>query len=160
TRSGNTQKPDATWSAWQTLGSPENKADGGSGRVQSPSGRFVQLKARLTGPKSVLRDATLYFVAQNQRARIAEIQTGDEPAASRKLVSLQRSPRAHSSLVRLRWKIENPDDDELVYRASFREESDPSWHAIGGPDPLAKAEVEWNTEPLPDGMYLVRVTAS
>ena len=160
TRSGNTQKPDATWSAWQTLGGTELRSDGGAGRVQSPSGRFVQVKARLASAKSVLHELTAYYLPQNQRARVTEIIVGEEPSTTRKLLSLQRSPRGHSSVIKLKWKTENPDEDELAYRVSFREEADPSWHLIGGPDPLTKAEVEWNTEPLPDGNYLLRVIAS
>ncbi len=159
TRSGNSQKPDATWSAWQALGAVEPRGDGGSGRVQSPTGRFLQLRAKLSA-KGVLRDVAAYYLPQNQRARVTEIATGDEPASARKLLSLQRSPRGHASTVKLRWKVENPDEDELIYRAYFREEADPTWHLLGGPDPLTKAEHEWNTEPLPDGMYLVKVVAS
>jgi sugar lactone lactonase YvrE len=160
TRSGNTQKPGATWSAWQTLGGVETHGMKGAGRVQSPPARFLQIKVKLSGTKSVLHDLDAYYLPQNQRARLTEITAGDEPGASRKLISLQRSPRGRGPILKLKWKAENPDEDELVYRVSFREEADPTWHLIGGPDPLTKTDVEWNTEPLPDGRYLIRVVAS
>ncbi len=160
TRTGNTQKPDGTWSAWQALGATESRGNGGEGRVQSPSGRFIQLRARLTTAKSVLRDLVAYYLPQNQRARITEVTVGDEPTGTRHLLSLQKSPHGHSASLHVRWKTENPDDDELVYRVSFREESDPTWRPLGGPDPLTKAEYDWNTDGLPDGSNLVRVVAS
>src|SRR5262249_49738474 len=36
TRSGNTSKPDKTWSGWQTIARPDRVSDGGTGRVASP----------------------------------------------------------------------------------------------------------------------------
>ena len=162
TRSGNTQKPDATWTSWQALEKPETRSDETSGRAQSPSGRFLQLRAKLA-QKGVLHELTAYYLPQNQRPRITEITSGDDGKSTRrKLVTLepQVPARAHSSVVSLRWKTENPDDDELVYRVYFREESDPNWRLLGGPAPLSKAEYEWSTDGLPDGRYLVRVVAS
>ncbi len=158
-RSGNTQKPDATWSAWQGLGSVENLAGGGAGKVQSPAGRFLQMRAKLSGPKSVLHDVSAFYLPQNQRPRVTEVTTADESGA-RRMIALAKTPRSHSAIVKLRWKVENPDEDELVYRVFFREESEPNWRSLGGPDPLTKAEYDWNTEPLPDGNYLVRVVVS
>ncbi len=68
--------------------------------------------------------------------------------------------RAHSSVLKLRWKVENPDGDELTYRLAFRGESDAVWRPLGGPDPLTRTDYDWNTEGLPDGHYVVRVTAT
>jgi hypothetical protein len=56
--------------------------------------------------------------------------------------------------------VENPDGDELNYRLAFREENDAVWRPLGGPDPLTKSEYDWTTEGLPDGTYVVKVTAS
>jgi hypothetical protein len=159
TRSGNTQKPDATWSAWQSLGGAEARGTAGSGRVQSPAGRFLQLKARLSGKNALLHELDAYYLPQNQQPHVLEISTVEE-AGGRKLVSLQKSPHAHNATLKLRWKAEGGDDDELVYRVSFRQEEDPTWHLIGGPEPQTKTELEWNTEALPDGEYLIKVVAS
>ena len=70
------------------------------------------------------------------------------------------TPRAHQNVIKLRWKVENPDGDELNYRLAFRQENDAVWRPLGGPDPLTKTEYDWNTEGLPDGTYVVKVTAS
>ena len=44
TRSGNTAKPDATWSAFSDLDHPRATGDGGVGMVGSPSARYVQYR--------------------------------------------------------------------------------------------------------------------
>src|SRR5262249_61234728 len=43
---------------------------------------------------------------------------------------------------------------------SSRRETDAVWGPLGGPDPLTKTEYDGNPEGLPDGTYVVRVTAS
>ena len=63
-------------------------------------------------------------------------------------------------MIKLRWKVENLDGDELTYRLVFREQNEAVWRPLGGPDPLTKTEYDWNTEGIPDGNYVVRVTAS
>ncbi len=63
-------------------------------------------------------------------------------------------------MLKLKWKVENPDDDELVYRLAVREENETNWKPLGGPEPLTKNEYEWNTESMADGHYLIQVTAT
>jgi hypothetical protein len=158
-RSGNTAHPDKTWSAWQAPPRVEKLPEGGVGRLASPPGRYLQLKVGFAGAGALLRDVTAYYQPQNQRARVTEIALGDDPPAKRPSV-IARTQKARSPLVRVRWKTENPDDDDLVYRVYFREESELNWKAMGGPEPLTRAEYEWNTESIPDGNYLVKVVAS
>ena len=52
------------------------------------------------------------------------------------------TPRAHSTLLKLRWKVENPDGDDLIYRLWFRQEGETVWRPLGGPEPLSKAEYD------------------
>jgi len=153
TRTGNTAKPDATWSAWTPLGHVDKLADGsagGIGKSGSPPGRYVQLRVGF-GDKAVLRDLTAWYQSQNQRGRVTELGVEERKPSRGK-------PR--SATLKITWKTENPDGDDLIYQLSYREESDPSWKVLGGPDPLTKAEFEWNTEGIPDGTYLLKVTAS
>ena len=63
-------------------------------------------------------------------------------------------------MLKLRWKVENPDNDELIYRLWFRQEQQQVWRLLSGPDPLSKPEYDWNTDSVPDGHYLIRVWAS
>ena len=112
---------------------------------------------------------TLAYLPQNQRARITELgpaDSGGAPPGGRRPGRAgggRRRPRRRartSRCIKLRWKVENPDGDELNYRLAFRQEGDAVWRPLGGPDPLTKTDFDWNTEGLPDGTYVVRVTAS
>jgi sugar lactone lactonase YvrE len=159
TRSGNTSHPDKTWSAWQAPAKVDRLPDGGVGHVASPDGRYVQARVAFQGTGTVLRDLTLYYQPQNQRARVTEIVVGED-GAPKKVSLQQRSGKPRSPVVKLRWKVENPDDDELLYRLYFREEAEINWKPIGGPEPITRTEYEWNTESIPDGNYVVKVVAS
>jgi hypothetical protein len=153
TRSGNTSKPDRTWSAWQSPPKVERSGDAFVGHVPSPEGRYLQARVGFGG-KATLRDLAIYYLVQNQRPRVTEITISDEG---------RRSPnrsKPRSPVVKVKWRVENPDDDELVYRLWFREENEANWKPLGGPEPLTKTEYDWNTEPIPDGNYVVKVVAS
>jgi sugar lactone lactonase YvrE len=159
TRSGNTSRPDKTWSSWQSPGKPEKLGDGGVAHVASPAARYLQVKVGFGGAKSSLRDLSVYYQPQNQRARLTEITVGDDGPKTRPTAAA-RSDKPRSPIVKLKWKVENPDDDQLVYRLWFREESEVNWKPLGGPEPLTRTDYEWNTEPIPDGHYVVKVVAS
>jgi outer membrane protein assembly factor BamB len=161
TRSGSTAKPDTTWSSFQKLQGPHATAQGGTGQVQSPPARYVQYRAMLEGADARLGEVTLAYLPQNQRARVIEFTASDGTAAgSVPPVPGTTVARAHSPIVKLRWKVENLDGDELSYRLSFREENEAVWRPLGGPDPLLKPELDWNTDGLPDATYLVRIVTS
>jgi outer membrane protein assembly factor BamB len=159
TRSGNTAKPAPSWSGFQRLDATHATGQGGVGRLASPPARYVQYRVTLGGSdsRSRLGEVTLYYLPQNQRARVTELTASDSPASATPAAGAAAAPRVHASVLKLRWKVENPDGDELSYRLSFREENEAVWRPLGGPDPLAKPEYDWNTEGLPDGTYVVRI---
>lgn len=181
-RSGNTAKPDAAWSSWKalernTVDKPAGTAapggaelTGGTGTIGSPPARYVQYRATIAGSKARLRGVTLYYLPQNQRARITELTLGDATGATGTLslgststVTGGSTPRApRSTILKLRWKVENPDGDDLIYRLYFREQNEGVWRTLAGVvgDPLIKPEYDWNTEGIPDGLYIVHVVAS
>jgi hypothetical protein len=163
TRSGSTAKPDTTWSSFQKLQGPHATAQGGAGQVGSPPARYVQYRATLEGADARLSEVTLAYLPQNQRARVIDFTASDGTAAG----GVPPTPgttvaRAHSPIVKLRWKVENLDGDELSYRLAFREENEAVWRpmSMSGPDPLLKPEFDWNTDGLPDGTYVVRIVTS
>jgi outer membrane protein assembly factor BamB len=172
TRSGNTAKPDGTWSAFAGLDHPRATGDGGVGLVASPTARYVQYRVTFGAPEARLEQVTLAYLPQNQRARVTEITVGDGGAAPALStggalgglggvsVAPAAAARVHSPTIKLHWKVDNADGDELIYRLAFREENDAVWRPLGGPDPLSKTDFDWNTEGLPDGTYVVRVVAS
>ncbi|MBI4508838.1 MAG: hypothetical protein HY698_04330 [Deltaproteobacteria bacterium] len=165
TRSGNTSKPDRGWSPWQRV-TQETAAGPGLriSRIVSPPGRYFQYRTTLSAhPAATLREVTAYYLPQNQRARVTEVQLGDAAEASKRpAVTTQPGPaKPRSPILRLKWKVENPDDDELLYVVEYRAEGEVDWRPLPvGPEPLTKPELEWNTEALPDGYFRIRVTAS
>ena len=156
TRSGNTAKPDRSWTGWKKLEGVAWLGDEGEGRITSPPSRYVQYRAGLPDPDSTLKEVSLFYLPQNQRPRVTDMFLA-EPASGAPGGGAVSPARAHSPTLKLRWKVENPDSDSLLYRLNYRQEGEAVWRPLGGPDPLSKAEYDWNTDSVPDGLYLVRV---
>ena len=57
-RSGNTAKPDATWSGFASLDKPRSTAEGGVGQIASPPARYVQYRATFGAPEGRLAAVT------------------------------------------------------------------------------------------------------
>ena len=83
TRSGNTAKPDTTWSAFTELDHARATGDGGVGLVGSPAARYVQYRVTFGAPEAHVGQVTLAYLPQNQRARVTEISFGDSAGRSR-----------------------------------------------------------------------------
>ena len=153
TRSGNTAKPDANWDGWVKLLEPAFANNQGFGRVASPAARYVQYRVNLPS-SSVLRETVLSYRPQNLRPRLVEMTLADPPSPT-------AEKREHSPLLKLRFKVENPDNDTLSYRLSYKRETDTLWRPVVPADEaITKAEYDWNTEAVPDGDYVVRVQVS
>ncbi len=133
-RSGNVELPDATWSAWAAL------TDGTS--VASPSSRYLQVRSRF-GAGATLRAVTAFYLPENQRAVLTEVSaTAAETKAG----------EARSSVLRLAWKVENPDNDGLRYRLFFRGDGDATWRGLlRNQEWLTGTSYDWSTEGLAEG---------
>jgi outer membrane protein assembly factor BamB len=169
TRSGHTAKPDKTWTEWRKLESVTYGGGEGEGRVASPPARYLQFRVSFPNRQASLKEALVYHQPHNQRPRVTEVYLADAPgaAAGGGLAGAApaaggggASPRAHSPTLKLRWRVDNPDGDDLLYKLSFRQEGEAVWRPLGPPEPLTKPEYDWNTESVPDGRYVVRVWAS
>ncbi len=163
TRSGNTAKPDKGWSGWQKLGSVSRAGgDASTGAITSPAGRYLQFKVGFAAA-GALRQVTTYYLPQNQRARVTGVDVGEDGASRSPVTTATGAAKPRSPIVKMKWKVENPDGDELGYTLEMRAEGEPAWRPVPtgqGGDPFTKTEFDWNTEALPDGLYRVRVTAS
>jgi sugar lactone lactonase YvrE len=74
TRSGNTEAPDAHWSDWS------DALDESPSKVQSAPARYLQYRVDFgKDRKAVLREVQVYYLQQNQRARITLVRVGDQP---------------------------------------------------------------------------------
>lgn len=162
TRSGNTSKPDRGWSAWEKPVEMRDAPGGGKiARIASPVGRYLQYRVRWNGGVGALRQVSVHYLPQNQRARITEITIGDGEKKKAPITLQNGATKPRSPVLKVSWKVDNPDDDELTYRLEVRQEGAAQWLPVPlGDEPYTKTSYEWNTEALPDGQYRLRVVAS
>jgi hypothetical protein len=176
TRSGNTEEPDVTWSEWSAP-----LASSGS-LVGSPPARYLQVRVRWTrDANAVLRGLGGFYLPGNQRPVVTEVEadtpfvvtrpevktkakaataTGPETSSTTKTSSTTAEPE-RSVVLKLRWKVDNPDSDTVRYRLFFKEESEPVWRPILPSDKvLSSTSYDWNTGAVPAGRYLIKVEAS
>lgn len=159
TRSGNTPTPDATWGAWS------NPVTAPSVIASAPA-RYVQVRARWSrDANAVLNDVVLPFVTDNVRPVVTDVTAtakggpAKEPAGA--IPASGGEAGKHDSVVKVTWKVENPDNDALRYRVSFQKEGQAMWRdALKADEVLTKADFDWDTSALPEGRYRVRVEAS
>jgi sugar lactone lactonase YvrE len=186
TRSGNTETPDDTWSAWSAAyvnaeGSP----------VTSPKARYLQWRAVLTGQGAgpVLTSVTAAYLQRNLRPQVRSITvhppgivfqkpftTGDPELAGfedqstperRLAAAASAQPGSSSSLGRrtyqkslqtLIWKADDENDDDLVYDVLYRREGETAWKTLRKATP--DAILVWDTTTIPNGTYFVKIVAS
>jgi hypothetical protein len=161
TRSGNTAKPGVGWSEWQAPGQVAKLGGGNEGgKIVSPPGRYLQWRVALEDDVARVRRVTGYYVPQNQATQVQDVTV--ELATKDSLPTLKDSAaKPRSPVLKLKWKVENPDSDETTYALEARRDGEANWRPIStGKAPLTATTWDWNTETYPDGWYRVRVTAS
>lgn len=167
TRSGNTEEPDDTWSAWS------NPIATAGGEVKSPPARYLQWKVKLTGSaqgEPVLRYLEVFYQTANRAPKVTEI-TIEEPG-----LTLRPKPRLRDEgeppgvlkenpsekgwepgFQALQWTAEDPDEDTLVYDVEIRALGTQEW------TPLVQGQLEsyytFDATAVADGRYEVRVVA-
>lgn len=171
TRSGNSARPDATWSDWSEL-SPQ-------GLVSSPNARYIQWHAELVGRDFALDSVTIAYLPQNTPPIVRNINVTAQPAAAKASSSnaaysvtvtetgdtsspagtpSQTLGRAPNGQIQIAWQADDPDGDRLIYNLYFRGEGEREWK-------LLKANMSENTflldgDVFADGRYVFKVTAS
>jgi hypothetical protein len=184
TRSGNSAKPDRTWSDWS-----EPLSDAAGSRIPSPNARYIQWKAELAGGGGtpLLDSVVLAYLPQNsppvvrsinvisqsvaasQTARAAAgsssaaysvtvSDTGDANTSAPAGTPTQTLPRAASQQITVTWQAEDPDGDRLVYNVYFRGEDETQWKLLRGD--THENSVTFDGDVLADGKYFFRVVAS
>jgi sugar lactone lactonase YvrE len=158
TRSGNTTEPDDTWSDWSA---PLQ----GPGPVTSPPGRFLQVRARWSrDQKAELGSLQVPFVTDNLRAVVTEVSAASSAEVKGSTgVKKSGGPVGDKpdTKIKLSWKVQNPDEDELRYRLQYRLIGSKEWFDVLEPTTVHTSEsYSWDTSDLPEGRYRVRVEAS
>lgn len=161
TRSGNTAKPGVGWSEWQSP-TQIGKLGGGveGGKVASPPGRYLQFRTSLDDDSARVRRVMSYYVPQNTATEVQDVTV--ELAAKETMPTLKDlAAKPRSPVLKLKWKIENTDNDDTQYTIEVRRDGEANWRNVNtGKTPLTAVTWDWNTETYPDGWYKLRVTAS
>lgn len=181
-RSGNSSRPDRSWSDWSgPLGS--------GARIPSPNARYIQWRAQLAGsPGPAIDNVTVAYLPQNSPPVIRSItitnsaagatsaskstaqqqantaytvtvtDTGDAGAATTTGTPSTMLARSVTPQLNLTWQAEDPDGDRLIYTVWFRGDGEREWKVL-------KANIRENTlsvdgDALADGRYWFRVLAS
>ncbi len=184
TRSGNSSKPDRTWSDWS-----EPLTNPAASRIPSPNARYVQWKAEIAGANGAtpaITSVSLSYLPQNSPPVVKSINvisqtvgtaqaakpasqsssaaytvtvtdTGETPSTSTGTPT-QTLPRSSSQQITVSWQAEDPDGDRMVYNVYFRGDEETQWKVLK----LNTYEnsVTFDADVLADGKYFFRVVAS
>jgi hypothetical protein len=182
TRSGNSAKPDRTWSDWS---GPLSDAAGSA--IASPNARYIEWKAEMTGTNGntpILNSVTLSYLPQNSPPVVKSINvstqtaatqakpaagsssafsvtvsdTGDAGTAASSGTPTQTLPRASAQQISVVWQAEDPDGDRLVYNLYFRSEDASQWMLLKSG--MHENSLTFDGDILADGKYFFRVVAS
>lgn len=179
TRSGNTETPDTTWSAWH------GAATGHEGRrVDSPAARYLQWRVALSGGEPRIESVDVAWREQNLPPRIDEVLVAPQGQGFREgdlmprtdpvtqtlpggqkveysinpstgPSSLRALPTWARGLRTVQWKASDPNGDPLRYRVDVRREPSGDWMKID--ENLDGTAFTWDTQALPDGRYRLRI---
>jgi hypothetical protein len=183
TRTGNSAKPDKTWSDWS-----EPLHDPAASRIVSPNARYIQWKAEFSGAGGatpILDNVTLAYLPQNSPPIVKSINVTLQMAAASSVKAIQQSispysvtvtdsgdasaaasagtptqtlSRAAAQQITISWQAEDPDGDRLVYNLYFRADDERRWMLLKGD--LHENGFTFDSDVLADGKYYFRVLAS
>jgi hypothetical protein len=182
TRTGNSARPDTTWSPWS------EPAPGKGNLIASPVARFIQWRAEWpAGNTAQLDTVDVPFLPQNGPPAVHSItvtsvmgtspqkgaaasststaaysitvtDTGEAPAASSATSASQSVSRLQTTQTQISWQADDPDGDKLAYSVYFRAEEETVWQ-------LVRSRMFENTllldpDVFADGRYFFRIVAS
>jgi hypothetical protein len=183
TRSGNTAEPGRGWNPWSEL-----RLDDRSGPVASPTARYLQWRARLSGSQTTPRldRVRVAFLVPNMPPRIHRLSVspsgaplatsppGSPPPPLHQVlpsgVEIQYSVRQPSeqaeeepplwarALRTAEWEASDPNGDPLLFDIHYQAAGESEWYLLE--KDWEGTAYSWNASSFPDGLYRVRVTAS
>jgi len=183
TRTGNSARPDRTWSEWSP---PLMNGD----PIPSPNARYIQWKAELKaedGKSPVIESVTVAYLPQNNAPLVRSLtvntqmvtaaqtkasaaaapaatytitvtDTGETPPPPSSGTPAQTVGRAANEQLQLSWQAEDPDGDRLNFSLYFRGEDEREWKILK--TDLTESTYTLDADVLADGRYFFRVVAS
>jgi hypothetical protein len=172
-RSGNSDRPDHTWSDWA---GPYKNPEGSA--IQSPAARFLQWKATFrssAGKGPDLNEVTVSYLNQNLPPQVRSVSvntagertgpTGSSSGSSGGAISVTVTPSGGSSGATtgktgtvLSWQADDPNGDQLTYSVYVQATDEQEWHLLK--DKLRQTNYPIDPNSLADGKYVARVVAS
>jgi hypothetical protein len=183
TRSGNSARPDKTWSDWSdpltnTGGDPH------ASLIPSPNARYVQWRASLEGPGAMVENVSLAYLPQNNPPVIRSISVSMQNSAQKAAAAASSSTSAAYSItvtdtgetstpagtptqtlshgagsqIQVTWQADDPDGDRLLYSIYFRGEDEKEWKLLRAN--VAENSLLLDGDVLADGHYYFRVIAT
>jgi hypothetical protein len=177
TRSGNSARPDKTWSDWS-----EPLTDARDSLIRSPNARYIQWRASLEGPGAAVENVSIAYLPQNNPPVIRSISVNMQGSAQ-KAAATSSTAAAYSitvtdtgetstpagtptqtlshgsgSQVQVTWQADDPDGDRLLYSLFFRGEEEKEWKLLRANIPENSLLLDGDV--LADGRYYFRVIAS
>ena len=176
TRTGNTEKPDETWSAWSAA-----QRDPKGGQIASPKARYLQWKAVLRGA-STLNDVSVSYLGKNVAPEVLSItvlppnvglaanmaQPADPTLEASGLDPADLGmPQMNNVMPRrfyqrgarsFQWTAEDRNGDKLAYDVYYREVNETNFHLLK--DDTRDTFYTLDGLALPDGRYVFKIAAS
>ncbi len=188
TRTGNSARPDDTWSAWS-----EAVSNPAGSQIASPNARYIQWRAHfrgVDGKTPALDSVNLAYLPRNSRPAVSGItvssasspgsqenagtssssssataaysitvtDTGEEGASTVSGTSTQRLSKSANDQITVAWEAEDPDGDPLIHALYFRGEGEREWKLLE--DSLKESSHVIDSDALADGKYYFKVIAS
>ena len=178
TRTGNTERPDMTWSDWSA---PYKDPSGAS--VSSPRARFIQWRAVLRpagGTDPRIEYVSLSYLPRNVAPEVLQIQVLPVGISLQSAVQVQVDPNIEASgldpaligpqvqipprrtfqrgAVSLQWQAEDRNGDQLLYKVYYRSVGEGTFHLLK--ENLRDNFFSVDGAALGDGNYVFRVVAS
>ena len=164
-RTGATDKPDDHWTDWSDW-----MADADGAAVKVAPGRFAQIQVELSakpgkGSPSVLEIAAS-FRQVNRKPVIADF-AADFVSLLHRNGADQRQGNGNGNgnanpgapgIKMLTWEVSDPNGDALKFALHYRAVDEKDWKLIKD-DLRDVVEFAWDTSRVPDGHYLLRLTA-
>jgi hypothetical protein len=163
-RSGNSPRPDVTWTDWSVV-----DASGEGAAAELPPSRYIQYRIEMAGasPQATpsLRRVGISGLPMNLAPRVTEIKVGKQakepPGRNGKKPEGPNGAAGSAALsdsVVIAWKAADPNNDNLEFALSFRESA--MKRPVPLEDDLDKPQYQWDTTSVPDGEYYFTIEAS
>lgn len=173
TRSGNTEKPDETWSAWSA-----SLTDAKGAQISSPVAKYLQWRAVLRTPNSVLNEVKVSYLPRNIAPEILSIEilpanvgllpnpavvidpnietSGLDPQVFGIVVPPAMPRKVYLRGARaLQWTAEDRNGDRMVYDIYYREVGETNFKLLK--EDVAENFYTIDGLALADGRYIFRI---